>query len=326
MERPFRKRRELIKRRYVFAVGAFSSATLVAGGMIVVLDHGMSDRVPKAVKVIAAGAKDISFPMRKCMLENRKWEKGAGLCVIGAKHTEPSFVVLGDSHANALIPGIVKAATKYGRSGLHAGLQSCPPLDGVKHRGGERGRQCRKFRGAVLSMIEHSQSLKKVILIARWPLHAEGSRYGPQDVGADFRLVDLKGHVRGNHAVFAAGVERTVARLRKAGKEIYLVFSLPEVGWNVPGILARLKWTGRHMEIRPTRKIYMERNNFVYKVFMRMKQKYRAHILFPDSILCDSEWCSVEVKGQPLYSDDDHLSRTGAEYISPIFDEVFSID
>jgi len=324
IERPFRKRKKVFSRRFVFSAGISATMLAVLAGSLIIQSKGVSQRIPEDVMKLVNGAGDVSKNINQCMVKNRRLNKGRSLCRIGSKTGEPSFVVLGDSHAGALMPGIDLVAKKYGKTGLHAAALSCPPLVGVKNQKGRKGKQCMKFRSGVLKMIEQTPALHTVLLIARWPAYAEGSRYGNDDPGPKPVLVDLVNHTSGNRAVFAQGLKRTVVRLRREKKEVYIIFSVPEVGWNVPRVLARNLWTGREMDIRPKWESFYERNKFVLSTVKKLAEKYGVTIIYPHKVLCDREYCSVSIDGKSLYRDDDHLNVFGAKYISSVFVPIFS--
>jgi hypothetical protein len=323
VERPFRKHKARVNRKAVYAGGVIATVIVVSLGAWAVAKQGVPDRFPAEVVKLAGGADDVSKSSRACMERNKRWEKGEDLCVIGVESTKPSFVVLGDSHAGALMPGIALAAKEHGRSGLHAAMQSCPPLDGVANRNDETGRSCIRFREGIVKQIEAMPEVRKVLLIARWPAYSEGTRYGPDDSGPNPVLLDMSGTISGNHAVFALGLERMVKRLQQAGKEVFFVFSVPEVGLNVPSRLAKQKLFNVEDDIRPTTKAFFARNQYVFEISKTLEEQHGVKILYPHQLLCLGDSCSVMHEGAALYSDDDHLGAYGSMHVRKIFDEVF---
>lgn len=288
-----------------------------------VLMQGVPGRLPDDVEKLAEGAKDVSVRSRTCMEQNKRWNEGDPLCKIGVETGAPSFIVLGDSHAGALMPGIDKAAQEHGRTGWHAAMQSCPPLDGVSNRNDETGLKCLKFRDGILKLIESTPEITSVILIARWPVYAEGTRYGLDDAGPKPILLDMSGTALGNHAVFALGLERMAKRLQQAGKKVVLVFSVPEVGVNVPNRLARQVLFDVEDDIRPASQSFLERNHFLFQISKTLEEQHGVLALYPHQLLCVGNRCSVMHEGVALYSDDDHLSAHGAMHIRGIFDKAF---
>jgi hypothetical protein len=133
----------------------------------------------------------------------------------------------------------------------------------------------------------------------------------------------MSGTISGNHAVFALGLERMVKRLQQAGKEVFFVFSVPEVGLNVPSRLAKQKLFNVEDDIRPTTKAFFARNQYVFEISKTLEEQHGVKILYPHQLLCLGDSCSVMHEGAALYSDDDHLGAYGSMHVRKIFDEVF---
>lgn len=325
VERPFRKRKELFSHRLLFTGGAGLMAVATMVGTALAVSHGWPQRLPDDVLRLADGAADISVSEKACMVKNRKTAgREDSLCTIGADGPLPSFVVFGDSHAGALMPGLDQVARRHGEKGIHAAVQSCPPLDGVLNLNDEFAQRCVLFRDNIFDLIEKSPSLRSVVLMARWPLYADGSRYGTGDTGPKPRLADTLTGRTGRGEVLAAGLERTVARLQRAEKKVFLVYSIPEVGWNVPSVAARALRFRKPVDIRPRLIDYRQRNVLVARTIAGLKERYGVQVLYPEIQLCGEEFCAVVKDGRALYSDDDHLSVYGVEAISSIFEPIFS--
>lgn len=324
VERPFRKRKKMISRRAVFVGGIAITLVAAAFGFAVLLAEGWPSRFSDDVLKLANGALDQSASSMGCMEKNRLWSDSGEFCFIGQKESDPSFIVLGDSHADALMPGVDLVARKRGKKGVHAAFTSCAPLDGISIRHFEEDLKCVEFRNKMLAFTERSSSIQNVVLIARWSVYSEGTRYGRDDVGPKIFLDDEKNQGVGNHEDFLIGIERTVMRMRRANKQVFIVFSVPEVGLNVPSNSSRNLLFGHNMDIRPKITDFFERNKYVAAVMDRMALQYGVHVIYPHSILCGTgSYCSTIKDGKSLYADDDHLNVFGAEVVSAIFEPIF---
>lgn len=325
VERPFRKNHEKFNRAWVFSTAATLTLCLIIVGFIGLSFKGLENRFSNDVVQLANGGNDISLTSRACMRLNEKGFDKEKLCYIGDNKKEATFVILGDSHAGALMPGFDLAAKKAHVKGIHGSISSCAPLDGVaiKNSSGRDYKSCASFRDDILTFIEENKLISSVVLSARWPVYSEGSRYGIDDTGPNIILVDEEERELGNHNVFSVGLERTVARLRQAKKQVYIVFSTPEVGWNVPSVLARSKAYGvEEPYLPPLVSSFKERNLYVKSVMESISLRYQVNIVYPHKKLCDSNKCLVTIDGYSLYSDDDHLSVFGANFISSEFDSI----
>ena len=326
VEQPFR-RRHRIGRRTVVVAGTGAVAAMLAIGVVVPAFDGLPHRFNDAVIRLAAAGQDISRDGRACI--NRKTPddvRQGDLCEsIGASTPTQSFLLWGDSHAAALVPAINKAAARAGRSGLMAMASGCPPLIGITSPSGLRKFPCLDFNRAVLKTSLARDEIKTVILKARWAFYAHGSTY---EIEARRNIVIADDESKTpsmaeNEMVFVRGLRRSLAALTKAGKRVVIVGPTPEIGWTVPRTLAMQQYTRRYWPIAPTYAEYMNRQAFVVRTLIALAAEYGAELIFPHTVLCDEKTCSVREADQILYSDNNHLSFTGADSISRLFEPIF---
>ena len=76
------------------------------------------------------------------------------LCPLGDPAAAPSFVLWGDSHAEAMRPGVDAAARAHGVAGYFAGLINCPPATGVEVYETSVENGCLPFNDAVMTMLQ----------------------------------------------------------------------------------------------------------------------------------------------------------------------------
>jgi hypothetical protein len=239
------------------------------------------------------------------------------LCRIGNGAAVPSYILWGDSHADAILPAVEDVAARSGRVGLFAGAASCPPLLGAD-RLDVPG--CREFNDEALK-IALRRNISEVILEARWGKDAEGSSYGSEPHGRiTFVDDDSTGAPEANNrAVFARGLERTVKALVAAGRKVVIVAAVPEVGWAVPPVLARLRFADNYGTPGIAKSLYLQRQKFVFDELAYLKSAYGVTIVYPDQILCPGDTCKVALNGLPIYRDEHHLTVKGAKQLEPLF-------
>jgi hypothetical protein len=163
-------------------------------------------------------------------------------------------------------------------------------------------------------------TIRTVVLIGRWALSAEGQRYKAEP-GAPVIIVDAESNdTEPNRAVFARGLDRTVAALGEARKKVILVGPVPEVGHDVPRLLA----SGQRpvsQTIAPTMDEFQQRQVFVLETLRSLGERYDVTLVFPHERLCVNDHCQVHDNGRPLYSDDNHLTTAAARSLSPLFED-----
>ncbi|HEX6120882.1 MAG TPA: SGNH hydrolase domain-containing protein, partial [Dongiaceae bacterium] len=209
-----------------------------------------------------------------------------------------------------------------GRLGVFAGNMGCAPLIGVRE---PRRPDCRAISEASLRLIVETPSVRTVVLAARWGWWAEGLPY-KREAGAPVKLVlgEASSGATDNHAALAAGLEQTVAVLIAAGKRVWLVGPVPEVGYDVPRYFhLRALGLADGMNIAPSLSDFGARQAFVLGLFGDLARRYPIGTVWPHQGLCGDAGCDIVRDGHLLYADDDHLSVFGARSLAALFAPVF---
>lgn len=323
IEQPARNSDVISRAMLLRAVGVCGGLVYATGLALIALE-GVPNRIgPEALRNLAL-IPERNDDRQSCYAASRAPHL-PDLCAIGAAADgTPSFVLWGDSHAEAMRPAVDAAARRYGRSGVFAGERGCPPMILVERLDWT---DCRGVNSEILAMITREPGIRSVIVAARWGMWAERHPYLAEP-GPSFEIrLDGSASVDplNNHAVFAAGLERTLAALRNAGKEIWIVGPIPEVGFNVPRYyFLQSIGIGVALDIRPDARAFAARQEFALSALTGLAETYDAKMILPHRELCDAEKCRIQQEGHALYFDDDHLSRFGAETLNGLFDPIFA--
>jgi hypothetical protein len=316
VEQPVR-RKASIGRVPLFA-GAASAMVLTAlCGFGVASANGLPQRMQPEIRRILAEERNHEPRMDICFGLDAHDVREGRLCRIGSTQAKaPSFLLWGDSHADALLPAVQKVAEEHGRAGLFAATNSCAPLLGVSR---PDALPCKPFNDAVAKLLVRHPDIRDVILDARWSKNAYGTARGEGD-GRTY-LSDDQGEgtdLASTEAVFYRGLERTVRTLTEAGKHVTIVASVPEAGYSVPRVMAHLRMAGNKIE--PTRNLqeFLTHQKFIFATMAAMQKKYGVKIVYPHQILCASGVCELALDDRPLYRDEHHLSVFGAMQLTPM--------
>jgi hypothetical protein len=320
VERPIRRHRTL-GWRPLFG-GAVAAMTVTAlCGAAVASAGGVPQRLQPEIRKILAEERDHEPRMDICFGLTAHDVRHGRLCRIGSTEIEePSFLLWGDSHADALLPAVQQAAKESGKAGLFAGTDSCAPLLGVVRPDAPK---CKPFNDAVLK-IAKQPAIKDVILDARWAKNAYGTARGE----GDWRVFPYDAQGEGTdlvstEAVFYRGLERTVRKLAQAGKHVVIVASLPEAGYSVPRMMAHMRMDGDNRTLTRSLPKFLAHQKFVFSALNRMHDQYGAKILYPHEILCATGQCQLSMNDRPLYRDEHHLSVFGALKLAPLLSHAF---
>jgi peptidoglycan/LPS O-acetylase OafA/YrhL len=328
IEQPIRRKTVFIARPQIFAAAAASIVVTACFGVLIIIFDGLSGRLPVAAQTIYAASKDVSrFSSPRCFAGQEDHSPPTEIrqqdyCKIGAdQNGKIDFVVWGDSHAASLAPALDLAARNNGRTGLLLGRGSCPPL--LDFNTGSSNRQkielCKQNNETVLRFIARN-GIPAVFLVARWPKYAHHSEFGNEGIFFDPNVAVILDDFS---KPLIESLDATLAKLTSAGVKPVLVMDVPEIGYNVPHALAKSIMTGTKIEIAPKRATVARRQALALKILEDAATQYNVVFVDPTPQLCDNDFCRVVFGNTVLYADEDHLSLSGAKYVSPIFDSFF---
>jgi peptidoglycan/LPS O-acetylase OafA/YrhL len=247
----------------------------------------------------------------------------------------PLVALLGDSHASALGDALRKDAHahSFGLTQMTAG--SCPPLLGAtlrlrEHPGASRA--CAAFNIVAIEQAARNPRIKIVVLIAFWqsPFSAHAIAIGDGVIPADGAGPD-----RSSDVELRAALGRTLTRLRGAGKKVVLLGDVPWLRFDP----ARHVWA-RALPLRG----FVERyttpglSEMAGSVDDRFFDPLadRGDTIVADSVravpgtrfvrlrdlLCPNDRCLTDDGEIPFFIDQQHLSRSGADYVVKRLDDA----
>jgi len=315
VERPFRNR-GFLRRGQIFVLSGAAMAAVLSTAVLVWMGGGWPQRIP-ATALAAASARDDVDPRRSQCADRAP----SDFCRLGvARSGDADFLLWGDSHAEALFPGMDRAAQTAGLSGIFAASEGCPPLLGVS-RGGREFANCASFNQGVIQFLRARSDLSTVVLVSRWAVFETGTRMpGGEDQGAPIELHDDADAAKGA-AAFRLGLQRTISAVVATGRRVVIVGDVPEIGWNVPAHLyLNLRW-GDPLPAVPTQAAINRRNVGVMAAFQTVADQPGVRIVWLAPLLC-KDGCQVTYEGRSAYFDDNHLSAFASrEWLSPILED-----
>ena len=320
VERPFRLNHSHgFGRPFIFRASIISLAVMVSAGWFLYAFDGLPTRLPTGVSTLAAFAQDRNPRREECFRRS----PSEGLCAIGLPSKDGEqvdFLFWGDSHADAIMPGMDLAAKSAGQRGVFAGKDGCPPLIHVERF--SNGDTCTSdFSEEIWAWLKSRPDVQLVVLGARWPLNVEGTR--PKgEAGTDVRLKWTGDHMRNldkadNAELVETGLRETVAAISATGRQVVLLGPVPEIGRDVPNNLARAALFGWTPGPLLTRREYDARAGRTEQILSHLAEtNKRVHYLSLTDLFCDQRYCRVKSpEGFPLYVDSNHIGRTAAQSV-----------
>jgi len=315
VERPFRHATGQGRAR-LFTDALLCCGLVAALGGHLYAHRGLPERLSGPVRAAAEAAFDVNPDSDACHNRSPEQLRGDQVCVLGGD-ARPSFVVLGDSFADALIPGIDAAARDAGRSGYVMTKGGCPPLFGVHHAA------CQAFNAAALAFIQRHEDIDTVVMMARWSGFAEGQRFG--EARPEILITDAESTTASpeeNRRVLARGAARSLAAL--APRRVVLVAFMPEQPVSPPRALAVARERGLALAVGVDRATYDARQRQVRAWTDELARQGAVTVIDLGPALCDAAGCPGERDGVVLYSDDNHISRAGAIAIKSTLAGIFA--
>ena len=333
VETPFRNRSFLVRPRIFMVAGGFLIFSSAIGSTVYVYQGFPGRFVNEEVRL----PPDSEWDSEKngwinCFAReenNYHFPQIDESCTLGDDHRTPSFLLWGDSLADAMSAGLNSSALRVGVSGKVIGGAGCAPLLDIDFSVGTPLEYCYRQNDRIVNYIEQHPEFRTIILASRWALYTSGTRYKTEE-GSSPILSDIEPGANvsaSNIYLVNVGLNRMVEALTRMNREVVIVSSIPEIGFDVPSSYSIALRTGRDINdiIAPTTQEYLDRNAAAIAIFSGIERKYKnVKVIDPVQLLCDEQKCKVIEDRYPLYRDDDHLSTFGAKFVSGIFDPVLA--
>ncbi|WP_407496364.1 acyltransferase family protein [Pseudooceanicola sp. MF1-13] len=305
IERPFRRGSP----KWPLAI----PATVVALALTVTVTQGLPSRIAPEVLTRYTKATQPTPTQAHCL---------KAPCQIGAPSAKPSFLLWGDSHANALIPGVEAWANRTGQSAIVATRVACAPLPGMIRLDDAAAQGCADHNDRTLKLAVEDPQV--VLLHARWALNTTGTR-ARFEAGEDVRLaLRGDGQMRTNADVLSASLTQLADQLLSHGKTLILLGNVPEIGWSVPQAIFVRDRLGLPLPAAPDLPETKRRTQGFRTAVAPLITSGHLRLVTMSDKLCTPR-CRTEDDGQSLYRDDDHLSAHAARHlIPPLLDTLFN--
>jgi peptidoglycan/LPS O-acetylase OafA/YrhL len=293
----------------------------VGVGALLFFTHGLPQRLSPSAKAAAALEEGDVNPLRDACFEHRGGIPVTG-CRIGAAPdaTDYDVLVWGDSHADAVVPGVAVWARARGWSVREATQGGCPPVIGVRVRlpnGFEL--KCPQAAQQAMAEIAANPKLKLVVLSARWPMYRDAAPF--YDVNSP-RTVMVSAATPATRPALSKVLVETIDAIALAnpGARVLIMGPTPELTFTPPECVAQ----ARHLHLSqepclsaPSGLTLARLRPAEAQIRQVLTQRPAVRAVFPGDSLCRDETCVSALDGKLLYFDDDHLGAAGARTLVP---------
>jgi peptidoglycan/LPS O-acetylase OafA/YrhL len=298
IERPFRGASGILRRPALFATAGATAALLIGIGIHGQLTGGWLGRFPPELATILASAEDIDQRRNECL----GIKPDAPGCLYGQVAAPPVLALWGDSHAAVFSVMLGDLAAERGASVLAMTMPSCPPARNWQIEGQAWRDSCARFQRRAWQRITETESIHTVVLSARF------NGYPLGDSESDFTEAFL----------------RTAAELLDAGLRVSIVYPVPQLGANVPKVLAAavLDQQDPALLAQPIA-TYLKATRKAFALLDSVPDHPALVRIHPHRLLCPGADCIFYRDGRSLYAGEHHLSLTGAVFLRSLFAPLF---
>ena len=320
VEKPFRKRRLLGDARSLFIAAVCASALTIACGAGLYLSKGLPQRQPRAVLALLDDSRWTTVH-NECHRETKQRLQENRLCVRGAPGVAPSFVLAGDSHADALSEGLFEAARRHGVAGVQITAPGFVPLPG---RHSLTSEVSKGLAGPFMVYLRANPSLKTIIITGFWVQEATGQSYRNPS-----QMVFVDAQYDGSGAAYdPKALHNGLARLVSAfpARHFILLDDVPTGDQLSLSEYARLITSGVRVPQPGLARADADKQRATYEPILRAVAKEHKNVSYEPVLarLCGPQICPLfRPDGIPIIRDGDHLSRYGSADLASSLEVLF---
>ena len=307
IEKPFQSRSKLLKifsHSYVFFLFSLTCIVSYKGINGDLTKHNITAEVSELLKF----RYDNNPRLRECRVSNRAMVPRQA-CLYGDPSL-PQVALWGDSHADQLVFPLSQEFNKYGHSILEFSIAGCPPIINIKSPQGHRF--CSENAKVILEYLSNNDEIEHVFLHAYWIGYLDKNLIFPEKEDGN-NLSDLE--------LLELSFKTVLKTLIESGKKVHLIYPVPQMKVNPPLFLARnklLAHSSNQVIIGLTQSEFETQSKQSIRFLDEAIEGLTINSIYINDFLFDTKSSKyIAVNGKSiLYRDDNHLSLTGAGYIS----------
>lgn len=305
IETPFRKKTILKQRWQIFTFALLTVVVSVSAGVYINKQNGLPNRTPEAARAVALAAADTNPREYECFRNNYRQILGkVPPCIIGEQNSdvEPSFVLWGDSHSNAIMPAFDKIATEKKVRGIFFAIGGCPPLSVDTPL--KKDPQCAINDIKVLDYVT-SHNIKTVFLVSSWK---ENYPHVSDD---------------GNHTIYEALAE-TINKI-PTSTQVVIMERIPlQTEFDIRKFFYKAVQTGSTPTLSLSLSEHLEDTKESRSAIEKLaNERNNVSYIDPTPILCSEDKCDLSHNNEIIYSDGNHINNVGAKLLKPTIEVSF---
>lgn len=233
-----------------------------------------------------------------------------------SRDAAPTVLLLGNSFANHLYPGLV-GHPSFARDTILS-IGTCDPATGLTWRTPNYGEDhpCHGVYGErqerfIDGVIAKHPSLRLAILSSAWPNFGGGGKLLGADGKPQGSVVDRRASSGVMLGDYVTGLERRIETLQRRRIGIILILPKPELDYDVRACLDR----PFHAAVRTcevNRAAALNRQSVMRSAMIALAGRMRVRTVDPYAVFCDARTCRYSDGQVPLLRDIGHFSVAGS--------------
>lgn len=225
-------------------------------------------------------------------------------CRYSNAHSSRNILVLGDSHAHAAFYGIAEYLKREGYNAILFANSSCPPFIGTHTGETDAQREfCTQRISQLLDEAGNVKNVEKIFVLTRGATYLRGTAFSSEN--------DVNSSLIIGEKAFKDGAQKTIDKIRAISNNIYFVSENPELIFNPASCLSR-PLNNQTVDCDVDRTSVDRRQREYMEILMSLRN---VTVIDSRNAFCGPLSCSPFSKeGVLLYSDDNHLSKSGSEH------------
>lgn len=292
----------------------FVSILSVISILIFKLD-GIKSRFSNEISSMSLTSQDVNPRKKEC--HGSPYDLNLLTCTYGSGPT--ALIVIGDSHADALLNGVFHALPKN-RSLITYTISGCSTVIGLK-RVDEYSFKCGEKVSKLSGILEEYSKDIPVLVINRINVifNRESNGKPTYFITKPYNNINKEYIIEMQNAYLY-----TLKKLSKS-RQVYITRPTPESDIDIPSLSAKVKlYNLPDDNLKIPLSEYINKNKEALYVQDIAEKKYGIHLIDISKFFCNKEFCHFTKNSMPLFFDDDHMSWNASLMLTPIFKkEIF---
>lgn len=308
IEDKFRNPKKFKRSVFVAFISGFWAVTVIFS--VITLSSNGFKKYRSDLDVLVSDAVETGHGRKACwdkLVARLRWEDA---CIWGDLAETPTYAVIGDSHAAALVTGLQAVGLEYGVSGLDLTLGSCPTFFDGKLQVRDSGQdKCDSLREKFFGALESDALPKNIILSARYPVYIEGTFPFNKDKKVVWEFKEKNKH----KDLMLETIQKTRDKIVASGRNAIFIYPTPELEFNVPKLMFKASKLGILDQDTGSilRADYLTRMKSTDNILRNVAAFDRTYLIETEDLFCSKakNLCFAHKNDVPLYYDRHHVSK-----------------